>query len=86
MIVFGAIIFYVGFFGLFVGVIGLIKGSLENLKIYNRKQVMKVIGLSIVLIMAGALIVGPESNHNGATSDLSLNKASHIAQIRSLRF
>jgi len=68
MLIFGAIIFYIGFFGLFIGVIGLLKGSLENLKIKNRKQVIKVIGISIVLIMTGALIVGPESKQQTTTS------------------
>lgn len=66
MIIIGTIIFYVGFFGFFVGIIALFKGNMESLKIKSRKQALKIIGISFVIAIVGSLIVGPEGSHTSS--------------------
>jgi uncharacterized membrane protein len=46
------------FFGFIIGVIGLLKGEIEVLKIHNRKDALKFIGIAIILVFAGSFIVG----------------------------
>ncbi|MFA6808761.1 MAG: hypothetical protein WCR27_07195 [Eubacteriales bacterium] len=55
----GLIIFYLGFFGFFVGLVGVIRGDLKNIKINNRKQSLMLVALSLLLILVGSQMVGP---------------------------
>ncbi len=75
MIIIGAIIFYVGFFGFLIGFVALLKGSIINLRINDRKQALKVIGLSIILAIVGSLIVGPEGKRTSDVSEVKVAPA-----------
>lgn len=55
----GMVIFYIGFFGLFVGLGALIRGNLEIVKVYNRKQALLFMVLAFAVMVIGSLIVGP---------------------------
>lgn len=58
----GVGMFYLGLFGLIFGIVGLFRGNIEILNIRNRKQVLKFIGIAFILVMVGALLVGPNPN------------------------
>jgi tellurite resistance protein TehA-like permease len=55
----GVVVFYIGFFGFFLGLAAMVKGNIEMLRINNRKQALKIIGLSVLVAFIGLLIIGP---------------------------
>jgi len=55
----GLIIFYIGFFGFFIGLGAAIRGNLQILRINNRKQALLLVLLSFVLAIVGSMIIGP---------------------------
>lgn len=81
MLIVGAIIFYIGFFGFLVGTIALLKGSIESLKIKDRKQALKVIGISIIVAIVGSLIVGPEGSRTSSINFILAELAQNTLYI-----
>lgn len=55
----GVIIFYIGFFGFFIGIGAAIRGKIEILRISSRKQAFLLVLLSFVLAIVGLSIIGP---------------------------
>lgn len=55
----GVIIFYIGFFGLIIGIGTAIRGKLEIIRINNRKEALYLVLMSFAIALAGLIIIGP---------------------------